>query len=116
MDEVRLAVPALPSFVRLARVTASGLASRLGFSYDEGADLRLAIDELCSSLIGSRGKPGMVELRYLVRAEALEVHGIGRFDASAGVVTPTPLTELSQRILDALVDEHSLSANGGKPQ
>ena len=31
-DEVRLAVPARPEFVGLARVTAAGLASRLGFT------------------------------------------------------------------------------------
>src|SRR2546425_981063 len=46
-DEVRLAVPATPEFVRLARVTAAGLASRLGFTFDDVDDLRLAIDELC---------------------------------------------------------------------
>src|SRR3954470_14175916 len=64
-DEVRLAVPAMPEFLRLARVTASGPASRLGFSFDEVEDLRLAIDELCYALIG-RGRPGMVQLRYVV--------------------------------------------------
>ena len=33
-DEVRLAVPATAEFLRLARVTAAGLASRLGFTFD----------------------------------------------------------------------------------
>ena len=111
-DEVRLAVPAMPEFLRLARVTASGLASRLGFSFDEVEDLRLAIDELCYSLIG-RGRAGTVELRYVVLPEALEVEGRGAFDGGG----PQPvLTELSERILDALVDEHELSADGGGPR
>ncbi|MBV8691257.1 MAG: hypothetical protein JOZ37_08115 [Actinobacteria bacterium] len=111
-DEVRLAVPAMPEFLRLARVTASGLASRLGFSFDEVEDLRLAIDELCYSLIG-RGRTGTVQLRYVVLPEALEVEGRGEFDGGG----PQPvLTELSERILDALVDEHELSSDHGAPR
>jgi hypothetical protein len=109
-DEVRLAVPATPEFLRLARVTATGLASRLGFTFDEVEDLRLAIDELCYSLIGSKGRNGTVELRYLVREQALEVEGVGTFQQTVGQLT---LSELSERILTALVDEHELSSGDG---
>ena len=45
----------MPEFLRLARVTAAGLAGRLGFSFDEVEDLRLAIDELCFGLTGPIG-------------------------------------------------------------
>ncbi len=106
-DEVRLAVPATPEFLRLARVTATGLASRLGFTFDEVEDLRLAIDELCYSLIGSRGRTGTVELRYVVLESALQVEGRGEFD---GETPELALSELSERILAALVDEHELSS------
>ena len=112
-DEVRLAVPATPEFLRLARVTATGLASRLGFTFDEVEDLRLAIDELCYALIGSKGRPGTVELRYMVLGEALEVEGVGNFDEATAEIT---LSELSERILTALVDEHDLAPTDGHPR
>jgi len=107
-EEVRLVVPATPEFLRLARVTATGLASRLGFSYDDVEDLRLAIDELCFALIGSKGKAGTVTLRYAMPEGALEIEGTGRFAGPKnGNVAPV-LSELSQQILAALVDEYEV--------
>jgi hypothetical protein len=102
---VRLVVPALPEFLRLARVTAAGLAGRLGFNYDEVEDLRLAIDELCFGLTGPTGRRGTVELRYVLSRDGLVVEGQGHF---VDDIAPVGLTELSQVILGALVDEHRL--------
>jgi serine/threonine-protein kinase RsbW len=108
-----LAVPATPEFVRLARVTAAGLASRLGFTFDDVDDLRLAIDELCFALIGSKGRTGTVQLRYVVQGTGIEVVGAGHFTDDG----PKPtLNDFSGQILDALVDEHDLTANGGVPE
>lgn len=115
-DEVRLVVPAMPEFLRLARVTAAGLASRLGFSFDQVEDLRLAIDELCYSLTGSAGRPGTVQVRYLLSADSLDIIGEGRFDTTDGEVPAVRLSELSAVILDALVDEHELSVSPAGPQ
>jgi hypothetical protein len=104
-DEVLLVVPASPEFLRLARVTAAGLAGRLGFNYDEVEDLRLAIDELCFGLTGPTGRPGTVELRYVLGDDNLVVEGQGHFVDEMG---PVALTELSRVILAALVDDHQL--------
>jgi serine/threonine-protein kinase RsbW len=112
-DEVRLIVPASPEFLRLARITAAGLASRLGFTLDQVEDLRLAIDELCFGPTGPNGRDGLVALSYLVRDDALEVRGEGQFQASQ---TPTVALELSELILNALVDEHELTTNNGRPR
>lgn len=111
-DEVRLLVPAFPEFLRLARVTAAGLAGRLGFSYDEVEDLRLAIDELCFGLTGPTGRRGTVELRYVMLDDGLEVEGKGRF---VDDITPVGLTDLSRVILGALVDEHELGPGPPAP-
>ena len=104
LPEVHLALPATPEFVRLARVTATGLASRAGFSIDEVEDLRLAIDELCFTLIGSKGKEGRLELRYRLDGSALEVFG----SLDGGNVDVPHLSDWSDQILDALVDEHEV--------
>jgi hypothetical protein len=111
--EVRLALPAAPEFLRLARLTAAGLASRLGFSYDEVEDLRIAIDELCFSLVGTKGRQGTISLRYSMVAEGLLVEGTGEFDDS----TPAAprLSALSKQILSAVVDEHDVTLDENGP-
>lgn len=113
-DEVRLTVPATPEYLRLARVTATGLASRLGFTYDQVEDLRLAIDELCFALIGSKGKLGTVSLHYAVAADGLEVVGTGLFDDD--IAGGPHLNDFSQQILRALVDEYGVARDDeGRP-
>jgi serine/threonine-protein kinase RsbW len=111
-DEVQLVMPADPEFLRLARVTAMGLASRLQFTIEEIDDLRIAIDELVFGLIGTKGRPGQVTMRYSLLDSGLEVRGTGAFED--GVPTPG-LTELSELILDAVADEHELSPDGDRP-
>jgi anti-sigma regulatory factor (Ser/Thr protein kinase) len=108
-DEVRLSSPATTELPRLARLTASGLAARLGFSYDEVEDLRLAIDELCFSLIGTQGRPGVVHLMFALDDETLEVEGT----LESGERGPDPVhSGLSRKILEALVDDHEVRRNG----
>lgn len=115
-EEVRLVVPATPEFLRLARVTATGLASRLGFTYDDVEDLRLAIDELCYALIGSKGKEGTVTLRYAMPGDALEIEGVGSFGAGPNGDAAPVLSDLSKQILGALVDEYEVFVgSGGDP-
>lgn len=112
-EEVRLTVPATPELLRLARVTASGVASRLGFTYDQVEDLRLAIDELCFAVTGGKRQDGWVLMRYVVRGDGhtLEVHAKASFAAPG----PEPLlNELSGAVLDALVDEHAVHRGDGQ--
>lgn len=112
-DEVRLALPADPQFVQLARVTASGMASRMGFTYDEVEDLRLALDELCFVLVGTASRAGRVELNYAMVDGALVVEGVGHFDNDAG---HRALAPFSEQILPALVDHYEVYRDdAGRP-
>ena len=111
-EEVRLAMPANPEYLRLARVTAMGIASRLGFTFDEIEDLRIAIDELCFAIMGNRDHEGSVELRYVMRENGIEVIGVGHFSDSNGL---PGLSELSELIVSAVAEEHNVDVSGGEP-
>jgi len=50
-ERVVLVVPASSRNVRLARLVTSGVGSAAGFDVDEIDDLRIAVDEVCSTLL-----------------------------------------------------------------
>lgn len=112
--DVRLVVPAAPEYLRLVRLTAAGLASRLGFTFDEVEDLRIAVDELCFHLLGEAdepdpsGDPRTMDLVYSAGGDFITI--TGRTSRTGDVPEPS---ELSEQILDALVDEHEVSGSNG---
>ena len=113
--DVRLVVPAAPEYLRLVRLTAAGLASRLGFTFDEVEDLRIAVDELCFHLLGDAGdddlpsdEPRTMDLVYSAGPDYITI--TGRTGLTGGV---PETSELSEQILDALVDEHEVSGSNG---
>ncbi len=124
-DVVELSIPVQADLVVLARLTAATVASRAGFGVEEIEDLRLAVEELCLSLVGA-DDDGRLRFAYQQTDDAVtitctfEPEGPGRTeDESAsdragdpGAGDPRPEDELSLRILDALVDEHGRDGAG----
>jgi hypothetical protein len=120
-DEVRLVVPARPELMRLARVTAAGLAGRLAFTYAEIEDIRLAIDQTFFGLTGPSGRAGTVKVVFRVAPDELEVAGSGGggserpFTAQSDRGLEGSLNPLSDIVLDALVDEHEFGRDPAGP-
>ena len=113
--DVRLVVPAAPEYLRLVRLTAAGMASRLRFTFDEVEDLRIAVDELCFHLLGTDNGDDIpsdedrtMELIYSADTDSITI--TGRTGLSGNLPEPS---ELSEQILDALVDEHEVSGTDG---
>jgi serine/threonine-protein kinase RsbW len=92
----------------MTRILAAGVASRVGFTLDEVDDLRIAIDELCFSLVGPGGRIGTVSVRYQILPDGLLVEGEGHF--SDGMSNEPLLSPLSMQILKAVADECALEA------
>jgi serine/threonine-protein kinase RsbW len=112
--DVRLIVPAAPEYLRLVRLTAAGMASRLGFTFDEVEDLRIAVDELCFHLLGDADEAAALDedrtmdLVYSAGPDSITISG--RTGLTGSIPEPS---ELSEQILDALVDEHEVSGGNG---
>lgn len=108
-EQVRLTLPTTPHLLRVARLTAAGLAGRLGFSFDEIEDVKIAVDELCFALVGSRGRPGSLALVYTLGGRSLVIEGAATYEGPPPELAPS---ELSSQILASVVDEHELGPEG----
>ena len=116
-DVVELTIPVQADLVVLARLTAATVASRAGFAVEEIEDLRLAVEELCLSLVPSV-PAGRLRLTYCPLPDAIEISctledtsGGSSHNGANGRSAPD---ELSLRILDALVDDHGRDADAGE--
>jgi hypothetical protein len=94
-------MPASPDLLRVARLTAAGLANRVGFNVDEVEDVKIALDELCF---------GLLDLRFVLEPGALVIEGAGPADGVHDRDEET--TEFAALLLAALVDEHEISRDG----
>jgi len=107
-DRLLLTMPARPPFGRIARVAVAGLATRLGFSYDEVEDLRLAVSEACTLLTGGNGSTGELHVSYKVGDAELEVD-VELVGATAHDRDEDPW---GAQILEATVDSVQTIADG----
>jgi hypothetical protein len=133
VQRVELSFPLRADMAFLARMTVSAIASRADFGLDQIEDLRLAIDELCITImkesrdreLGESVVPAHVGLSFQWTNSTINVTGrLVRQDIDRGPRrvrsdqtshTELAMNELSERILDALVDEHGVDNRGGQP-
>lgn len=117
-DVVELTIPVRADLVVLARLTAATMAARADFGVEEVEDLRLAVEELCLSIVRGDGAGGRLRFTYVRQDDAVEIACSLECDAGSG---PGPqdgdgvVDDLSLRILDALVDEHRQEILDGRP-
>jgi serine/threonine-protein kinase RsbW len=50
-EYIELKIPSKPEFVGIVRLTLSGIASRMGYSYEDIEDLKIATSEACTNAV-----------------------------------------------------------------
>src|SRR4249919_2719515 len=72
--EIQLAIPGAPEYLRLARLAAADAGSRVGLTFDQLEDLRIAVDELGFTLTGGRPECTLT-LVFTLETDAIVVEG-----------------------------------------
>jgi serine/threonine-protein kinase RsbW len=107
--KVHLVIPATARYLRLARLTAAGLAGDLGFPMNAIEDLRIAVDELCAAIMDGMPPTGELALTYRENDGGLVVEGTSRARSSSA----PELHSVARELLNMLADEYSLGAIDG---
>ena len=112
---VRLTIPARSRYLRLARLTAAGIASDLGFSLQGIEDLRIAVDEACAILIEGCGSADHdrhdLDLHYGIVGDKLLIEG----HTTCGAGEPIEIHAVARELLEMTADEHEVySVDGGR--
>jgi serine/threonine-protein kinase RsbW len=110
-DHIELSLPPDSRYMRLARLMASGVATSCGLPLEEVEDFRIAVDELCATLI-EMGDGDAVRLAFRTTDDSLVV--VGTTAASSHEVIDDDRLNLSRQILDVVTDGHGLERSAGK--
>ncbi len=107
--DIVLSFPAHTTNLRIARLTASSVATDLGFGLEDTEDLRVAVTELSSALIDDHVADARLELRFRVDGDAVIVEG-----RRSGVDEPVPeLDPIARELLVVTTDDHKIEARDG---
>lgn len=129
MDYVEMKFPAKPEYIGVVRLTLSGIASRMGFSYDEIEDLKVATSEACTNAVkhAYQQQPGEIVIGFGIYADRLEVMVADNgksfeFDKLKEQIGPysssVPVEDLNEGglglfLIDTLMDEVKVLAESG---
>ena len=105
--EVRVAIPAQSRFLRIARLTAAGVASDLGFDLRDLEDLRVAVDEMCAVIIESADEDVDLSLTYRAEHGRLVIEGSCPKDG-----VPAEIHPIARELLTLTADEFDISTDG----
>lgn len=75
-DFMEMVVPAKPEYVGVVRLTASGVANRMGYSFDDIEDIKVAVSEACTNVVNhayQNGENGKITIGFAIYEKRLEI-------------------------------------------
>ncbi len=110
-DRIVLTVPARSEYAKTARMTAAELASRVGMSYDEVDDVRMAAEEAFVYACAHVEPEGEITFEFVIDAGALKVV-VGPFDDADEPQSSEPDDRYAAFILESVCDEFEIARDG----
>ncbi|TLS34918.1 anti-sigma B factor RsbW [Pseudalkalibacillus caeni] len=129
-DFVEMKIPAEPEYVGVVRLTVSGIANRMGYSYDDIEDIKIAVSEACTNAVNHaypEEEVGQVTVGFGVYEDRLEVMVLDRgksfnFEEIQGKLGPVnsekSIEQLNEGglglfLIESLMDKVEISGEDG---
>ncbi|EIT87431.1 serine-protein kinase RsbW [Fictibacillus macauensis ZFHKF-1] len=127
-DFIELTLPAKADYVGVVRLTISGVANRMGFSFDEIEDIKIAVSEACTNAVNHAYKgaeEGQIRIGCGVYDNRLEIMVVDRgksFDYDTlnqlGPVNGKSIDQLNEGglglfLIESLMDKVEISGDEG---
>ncbi|MCX7709833.1 MAG: ATP-binding protein [Clostridia bacterium] len=111
-DKIELLLPLKAEYVSLARLTASGVANRVGFDIETIEDIKVAISEVCSKLVsvGSNSAENY-SIKFIIQGINLRIE-FNCEDQSLGCIFKEDEEGLGVSIINALMDDVEFCSSG----
>jgi serine/threonine-protein kinase RsbW len=129
VQKVVITLPASADFVDVVRLNLYGIATKMGFSYEEIEDMKVAVSEACNnSVLYAYGQEnGIVKVTFEMNGEALSIivkdEGVS-FDQESIAIENSALHDkeleevqiggLGFYLMQALMDDVSVESHAGK--
>lgn len=111
-DRIALTVPARSEYAKTARMTAAELASRVGMSYDEVDDVRMAAEESFVYACTRIGCDGEITFSFDLDDDGLTI-AVGPFPDVEDDADSQPEDRYAAFILESVCDEFDIERAGG---
>ncbi|MDD4189460.1 MAG: ATP-binding protein [Eubacteriales bacterium] len=111
VEKIELALPFKAEYVSVARLTASGIAARMGFDIESVEDIKVALSEVCNKLVsaGSKSSDRYV-IDFIIHSSKIEIL-INFEDRRLAGLFGTNGDELGISIIEALMDTFKVSTD-----
>lgn len=129
VQKVVLTLPASADYVDVVRLNLYGIASKMGFSYEEIEDMKVAVSEACNNSVlyayGQEG--GIVEVTFEINGEVLSIIVKDNGESFDNVAAPSEHNTLHDKeledvqigglgfyLMQALMDDVSIESQAGQ--
>lgn len=106
---VTIIVPAANDSIQFARLNTTAVAGKIGFDYDAIEDVRIAVSELCGTVIACADPNAELRIDVTGDAQALAVRGKATLAAGSSLERD----DLSDQVLNVVTDDYGYDVSGG---
>jgi serine/threonine-protein kinase RsbW len=111
MDTISMLIPLKAEYVSIARLTASGIASRMGFDIDTIEDIKVALSEILGKFIEKRSGSERVNVDFQCLDDGISI----KFKISDESITglfDNETDRFALAIISSLMDEIEIEKQG----